>query len=80
MTAETTQEAPDVMMGMFLVNSNIALVLFDSGASQSFISTRFVKKCSMLMQTLRHPMVVSSPRGEMRATLVCPKVNLKMRG
>jgi Retroviral aspartyl protease. len=42
--AETAQEAPDVVMGMFFVNSIPALVLFDSGASHSFISQAFVKR------------------------------------
>jgi len=30
--AETAQEAPDVVYGTFLINSNPASVLFDSGA------------------------------------------------
>jgi hypothetical protein len=36
--AETTQEAPEVMLGTFSVNSIPATILFDSGASHSFIS------------------------------------------
>jgi hypothetical protein len=79
-TAESGKEVLNMMMGMFLVHSNLASVLFDSGASHSFISTHFVMKHSMLMQALRHPMVVNSPGREMKATLVCPKVDLKMRG
>jgi hypothetical protein len=35
--AETAQEAQDVVFGMFLVNSAPASVLFDSGASHTFI-------------------------------------------
>jgi hypothetical protein len=41
--AETAQEAQDVVFGMFLVNSAPAFVLFDSGASHSFISAQFVQ-------------------------------------
>ncbi|XP_031116641.1 myb-like protein A [Ipomoea triloba] len=37
-------EANDVVSGIFLVNSIHAYVLFDSGASNSFISSTFVKK------------------------------------
>jgi hypothetical protein len=37
-TVEAAQEAPEVVLGMFLVNSHPATVLFDSGASHSFIS------------------------------------------
>ena len=37
-TAEIAHEAPDVVIGTFLVNSNSATVLFDSSASHSFIA------------------------------------------
>ena len=40
-SAEEAQEAPDVVMGTFLVHSYPATVLFDSGASHSFISSSF---------------------------------------
>ena len=41
---DTTEEAPDVVFGMFLVNSYLATVLFDTGASHTFISSQFVEK------------------------------------
>jgi hypothetical protein len=41
---EDAQEAPDVIIGMILVNDNNAIVLFDSGASHSFIAANFVQK------------------------------------
>ena len=44
MGAETAQEAADVVVGTFPVNSHPATVLFDSGASHAFISADFVKK------------------------------------
>jgi hypothetical protein len=37
-STETAQENPQIVLGMFLVNSIPASVLFDSGASHSFIS------------------------------------------
>jgi hypothetical protein len=43
-TAEEAAEAPDVVLGTFLVNSIPARVLFDSGASHSFVTEHFVKK------------------------------------
>ncbi|KAK1660246.1 hypothetical protein QYE76_048405 [Lolium multiflorum] len=42
MNAEEAQEAPDVVLGMFSVNSIPARVLFDSGASHSFVTEDFV--------------------------------------
>jgi hypothetical protein len=41
---EEAQEAPDVVIGMFLVNYTSAVVLFDSGVSHSFISAAYVGK------------------------------------
>ena len=80
MTSESAQDAPDVVTGTFLVNSHSASVLFDSGSSHSFISAQFVKKHTMLMHTMKKTVLVSSPGGEMRATLMCPKVKLVIRG
>jgi hypothetical protein len=39
---EDAQAAPDIIIGMILVNDNGAIVLFDSGASHSFVDTNFV--------------------------------------
>jgi hypothetical protein len=34
---EDAQAAPDVIIGMIPINDNNAIVLFDSGASHSFV-------------------------------------------
>jgi hypothetical protein len=77
---EEAQEAPDVVIGTFSVNDLSAVVLFDSGASHSFISAAYVKKHNLPMALLRSQMIVSSPVGDMPARQLCPKVNLKIRG
>jgi hypothetical protein len=46
---EEAQEAPDVVIGMFFINNTSAIVLFDSGASQSFISPAYVEKHNLPM-------------------------------
>jgi hypothetical protein len=40
---EDAQAAPDVIIGMILVNNNGAIVLFDSRASHSFVAANFVQ-------------------------------------
>jgi hypothetical protein len=40
----TTLEGEPVMMGTFLVANHPAVILFDSGASHTFISKNFVEK------------------------------------
>src|SRR5438105_764102 len=74
------QQAPDVMLGKFLVNFKPASVLFDSGASHSFVTAQYIEKHSMSVAKLKYPMLVSSPAGDLRAVDVCPKVNLTLRG
>jgi hypothetical protein len=64
---EEAHEAPDVVIGMFFVNDLSAVVLFDSGASHSFISAAYVEKHNLPIALLRCQMIVSSPGGDMPA-------------
>jgi hypothetical protein len=77
---EEAQEAPDVVIGMFLINNTSAVVLFDSRASHSFISAAYVGKHNLPLALLRCQMIVSSSGGDMPARQLCRKVNLKIRG
>jgi hypothetical protein len=77
---EEAQEAPDVVIGTFFVNDTSPVVLFDSGASHSFIFTAYVEKHNLPIALLRCQMIVSSPGGDMPTRQLCPKVNLKIRG
>jgi hypothetical protein len=77
---EEAQEAPDVVIGMFLINDTLAIVLFDYGASHSFISATYVEEPNLPLALLRCQMIVSSPEVDMPARQLCPKVNLKIRG
>jgi hypothetical protein len=55
---EEAQEAPDVVIGMFFINDTSAVVLFDSGASHSFISAAYVGKHNLSLALLRCEMIV----------------------
>jgi hypothetical protein len=67
---------------MFLASSHPATILFDSGASHSFISSSFVMKHSLPIATMKHTMlvIVSSSGGEMRTKHICPAVSITIRG
>jgi hypothetical protein len=65
---------------MFFASSHPATVLFDSGASHSFISSSFVAKNHLPITIMKHMMLVSSPRGEMRIKHICPAVSITIRG
>jgi hypothetical protein len=43
-TIEQAQEAPEVVLGTFLFNSEPASILFNFGASHSFVTNQFVEK------------------------------------
>jgi hypothetical protein len=77
---EDAQAAPDVTIGMILINANGAIVLFDSGASHSFVAANFVQKHNLPLSMLKNRMIVSSPRGDMHARHVCSKVSILIKG
>jgi hypothetical protein len=76
---EEAKEAPDVVIGMFFINDASAVVLFDYGASHSFIFAAYVGKHNLPLALLKCQIIVSS-LGDMPARQLCPKVNLKIKG
>nr|XP_040249549.1 uncharacterized protein K02A2.6-like [Aegilops tauschii subsp. strangulata] len=79
-TAEEAQEDPDVVLGTFLVNSAPASILFDSGATHSFVTQKFALKSGMTPTPLNNPMVVQTPGAEMRAKIGCKGVGIVING
>jgi hypothetical protein len=77
---EDAQAALDVIIGLILINDNNTIVLFDFGASHSFVAANFVQKHNLPLSMLKNRMIVSSPWGDMHARRVCPKVNILIRG
>ena len=75
---EEVYDEPDAVIGTFLLNSFTALVLFDTGASHSFISRTFVNKNALPVETMRNPIRVSSPGGEMFAKTQCRNLTLEI--
>jgi hypothetical protein len=80
MTSDEAQQAPDVLLDMFLASLHPATILFDSGASHSFVSSSFLAKHSLPIATMKHTMLVSSPGGEIRTKHICPAVSITIRG
>lgn len=52
-SVEEVEAQPDAVIGKFLVKSFTAIVLFDTGASHSYISRGFVDKYKLPTQALR---------------------------
>jgi hypothetical protein len=79
-STEEAQQAQDVVLGMFLASSHPAIVLFNSGASHSFISSSFVVRHQLPITIMKQTMLVSSPGGEMRTKHICPAISITIRG
>jgi hypothetical protein len=77
---EDAQEALDVIIGMILVNDNGAIVLFNYGASHSFVAANFVQKHNLPLSILKNRMIVSSLEGDMHVRHAYPKVSILIRG
>jgi hypothetical protein len=58
---EEAQVAPDVIIGMFVINDTSAVVLFDFRASHSFIFAAYDGKHNLSLALLKCQMIVSSP-------------------
>jgi hypothetical protein len=59
----TTPEGEPVMMGTFSVANHFAVILFDSGASHTFMSKTFVEKHCIPSVESKEGFVIQSPRG-----------------
>jgi hypothetical protein len=79
-TTEEFQQSQDVVLGMFLANSHTARVLFDFGATNSFISSKFVAKHNLPITIKKYIMIVSSPGGEMKTKHICLAISIAIRG
>jgi hypothetical protein len=75
-TTEEAQQAQDVVLGMFLASSHPTTVLFDSGASHSYISSSFVVKHQLPITIMKQTMLVSSPGGEMKTKHICHAISI----
>ena len=72
--ADTAQEASEVMLGTFSVNSISATVLFYSDASHSFISQAFVRRHNIPLCAMKNLILVNSLGGSMPASYAVPQL------
>jgi hypothetical protein len=78
--AEAVQETPDMIVGMIPVNSHIVEVLFDTGATHSFITASWVQAHNLSITTMSTPIQIDSVDGKTRADSVCLNVSVEIRG
>ena len=78
MNAAQAEDSSEVIMGNLHVNDIPAKILFDTGASLSFISRPFASKNEWVFQDLPSPLVVVSPGKRLYASYMVPDVSIKM--
>jgi hypothetical protein len=78
--AEAVQETPGMTVGMFLVDSHIAEVLFDTRATHSFIIASWVEAHNLPITTMSTPIQIDSAGGKVRTDSICLNVSVEIRG
>jgi hypothetical protein len=78
--ATEAEEAPDVVLGTFLVNSVSAKILFDSRASHSFVTENFEDKGNLQPTRMDRLMVVQIPGSVARTKLSRKNVPVEIHG
>nr|AAX96518.1 retrotransposon protein, putative, Ty3-gypsy sub-class [Oryza sativa Japonica Group]ABA92865.1 retrotransposon protein, putative, Ty3-gypsy subclass [Oryza sativa Japonica Group] len=78
-STEEAQAAPEVVLGTFPVNSIPATVLFDSDATHSFISKKFVGVHGLRKEELSTPMRVHTPGNSSTSVSYSPSVLIEIQ-
>jgi hypothetical protein len=76
----TTPEGEPVMMGTFLVANHPAVILFDSGASHTFISKKFVERYCIPCIESREGFIIHLPGGQIFTKEVAFHVPVTLAG
>jgi hypothetical protein len=78
--ADIVQETPGVALGTFSVEYHSANVLFDTGATHSFVTASWVETHSIPVAPMYPPMRVSSVAGRTQTDRFCPSAKVQIRG
>jgi hypothetical protein len=78
--ATEAEEAPNVVLGTFFVNSVPAKILFDSSASHSFVTETFMDKGNLKPSRMDRLMIVQIPGSTTKTQLSCQNVPVELHG
>jgi hypothetical protein len=79
-TCDATADGADIAIDTFYINSVPAAILFDSGATHSFIYARYVNTNELPLQTMQKPMIVITPKGPIEANFMTNRLTLTIMG
>ena len=75
-SADGVEEDPTVLIGTLRINDSPAEVLFDSGASHSFISIDFAQRHNIPFENMHTPMVVNTPGSQWQTKWITPELQI----
>jgi hypothetical protein len=79
-STDATLDGADIALGMFYINAIPATILFDSGATHSFMSVHYANTNEIPLQNMRKPMIVITPKGPVEANHMTPRLTLTIMG
>jgi hypothetical protein len=79
-SADATAEGADIALGMFYINAIPATILFDSGATHSFMSARYGNTNELPLRNMKTPMIVITPKGPVGANYMRHRLTLAIMG
>jgi predicted aspartyl protease len=65
---------------MFYINAIPATILFDSGATHSFMSARYANTNELPLRNMKTPMIVITPIGPIEANYMTHRLTLTIMG
>jgi predicted aspartyl protease len=77
---EEISTGEEVFVGVFFLNDQPIVILFDSGASHDFMSSTCTKKARLILVASGTPYVISTPGGQVDAYRIVRKVPLDLVG
>jgi hypothetical protein len=79
-SGEATAYGADIAIVMFYINAIPVAILFDSGATHSFISARYATTNELPLQTMQKPLIVITPKGHVEANYMTHRLTLIIMG
>jgi hypothetical protein len=65
---------------MFYINSIPVAILFNSGATHSFMCARYANTNELPLQNIQKPLIVITPKGPVEANFMTNKLTLTIMG
>jgi hypothetical protein len=79
-SADANADGADITIDTFYVNTVPVAILFDSGATHSFVSACYVNTNELPLQTMQKSLIVITPKGYIEANYMTNRLTLTIMG